>query len=117
MLSSYVHHQRACAKTLVEILDRVAAYERATGLDLPSLAWTIGFEGMSAVIDSLATIALFGPRPTQREVFDRWVKAIGAEPVANKPTDDGRRFLSAVLRINGTVAVLRTTIDEEGQQA
>lgn len=110
-----VDQQRACLKALGEIFGRVAAYERSTGHELPALVWTIGFEGMSAEVDDVSTVVVFGPRPSKRDVFDHWVKAIGAEPKTDIPTSDGRRFLSAALRINGTVAVLRT-ITEEGRQ-
>jgi hypothetical protein len=111
MTADYATNQRACAKLLAAILDRAAAYERKIGREVPTLVWTIGYDGMSATIDEhtsgIGTDALFA-QVSQRQGFDWWVDILNAERVADRIGSDGRRFLSAQLRTNDTVVVLRT---------
>lgn len=111
MLSNYTTSQKACGVVLTEILDRASAYEWAINRDVPNLVWTIGYDGMSATIDE-HTIGVGDGTPfggcTLREAFDWWVEILKAERVADRVQSDGRRFLSARLRTNGTVVVLRT---------
>jgi hypothetical protein len=111
VLSNYTTSQKACAAVLAEILDRAAAYEWATNRDVPNPVWTIGYSGMNATIDEV-TLGDSSSTPfvglTLRQAFDWWVEILKAERVADRMQSDGRRFLSAQLRTNGIVVVLRT---------
>lgn len=113
----YADAQKACVKVLADIFRRADAYESKTGRELPTHVWTIGYDGMGAVIDQHTSNGLFATC-TQQEAFDWWVEAIAAERVADRVQSDGRRFLSAQLRTDGIVVVLRTHLPAaEGQQS
>jgi hypothetical protein len=111
VLSSYTTHQKTCANVLGEILDRAQAYEAMTGRDVPTLVWTVGFDGMSATVDEhsggVGNLGLY-VGCTLREGFDWWVEILRATVVGDRVESDGRRFLSASLRTDDIVVVLRT---------
>lgn len=116
----YGDAQQACVKALAEILERAAAFERKIGREVPTLVWTIGYDGMGATIDEftsgIGTNALFA-QVSLRQGFDWWVEILGAERVADRIESDGRRFLSAQLRTNGIVVVLRTHLPADTEAA
>lgn len=111
----YADAQKACIKVLAEIFRRADAYERKTGRELPTLVWTIGYDGMGAEIDQHTSGVRTGDNDlfatcTQHEAFDWWVEVLKAERVADRIESDGRRFLSARLRTDGIAVVLRTLL-------
>lgn len=118
----YGEAQKACVKALAEIFDRAAVYESKTSRELPTLVWTIGYDGMGAEIDQHTSGVRTGDNDlfatcTQHEAFEWWVEVLKAERVVDRVESDGRRFLSARLRTDGIAVVLRTLLPATEDQS